>query len=197
MALSMNIEDLISGYGYMAVCAAIFLEDFGLPVPGETLLVTGSLLASQGKLHILPLLLFAWIAAVAGDNVGYGIGRFGGRRLVLRYGRHVFINSRRLDHAESFFRKHGGIVVVAARFFAVLRQLNGIVSGIARMGWWRFLTYNALGAALWVGFWGIVFYEAGARAMGILHFFKKSEYYLIGALVPALAALAVYLFRRK
>ena len=80
-----------------------------MPMPGETLLIASALLASRGKMGIVPLLLTACIAAVTGDNIGYAIGRFGGRRLVLRYGRYVLITEERLQRAEGFFRRYGGV----------------------------------------------------------------------------------------
>jgi membrane protein DedA with SNARE-associated domain len=139
-----SFKPFLLHYGYWAVFGAILLEDFGLPLPGEALLIAGSVLASQGDMHIVPLLLFAWTGAVTGDNIGYGIGRFAGRRLVLRYGRYVLITNRRLDYAENFFRNHGGVVVVAARFIEILRQLNGIIAGMARMEWRHFIAYTFL-----------------------------------------------------
>jgi membrane protein DedA with SNARE-associated domain len=184
-------------YGYWAVFGAILLEDFGLPLPGEALLISGSVLASQGDMHIVPLLLLAWAGAVLGDNIGYGIGRFAGRHLVLRYGRYVLVTQRRLEYAENFFRKHGGVVVVAARFMEVLRQLNGIIAGIARMQWRRFLLYNVLGAALWVAFWGFLFYETGARATEILHLFNRFDIFVIILLGLSAAVLVVFIIRRR
>lgn len=188
-----SLQPFLLHYGYWAVFGGIMLEDFGLPVPGETLLIAGALLASQGDMHIVPLLFFAWAGALLGDNIGYGIGRFAGRHLVLRYGRYVLITQRRLDYAEKFFRKHGGLVVVAARFIEVLRQLNGIIAGMARMGWRRFLAYNLLGAALWVGFWGIFFYQVGMRATEFLHLFKQVEIFVLTLLGFSTVVLAVYL----
>jgi membrane protein DedA with SNARE-associated domain len=128
-----------------------------------------------------------------GDNVGYAIGRFGGRRVVLRYGRFLLINKRRLAHAEGFFKRRGGSVVVVARFFEVLRQFNGLVAGIAEMPWLSFLFYNALGAALWVCFWCILFYEVGNKALVIVHLFHKLEGFLITALMAAGAIFVSYL----
>lgn len=148
-------------YGYPAVFIALFLESFGLPLPGETLLIAGAFMASRGKLDLTTLLLVAWVAAVLGDNVGYAIGHFGGRRLVLRFGGKVGLTDAHLQRVESFFRRFGGEVVILARFVTVARQLNGIVAGTAGMSWWRFLPYNALGAALWVGFWGMGIYAFG------------------------------------
>jgi membrane protein DedA with SNARE-associated domain len=194
--LLVTVKPYLDQYGYWAVFGAILLEDFGVPVPGETLLIAGALLASQGTMQLAPLLLIAWIGAVTGDNIGYGIGRFGGRRLVQRYGPYLLINERRLDYAEAFFRKRGGIVVVLARFFAVLRQLNGIVAGMARMPWWEFLPYNALGAALWVGFWGTLFYHLGGRALRIGLAFKKLQFFFIAGLLVVAAAAVIHWRRR-
>ena len=192
-----TLKPYLDAYGYWAVFGAILLEDFGIPVPGETMLIAGSLFASQGILHIVPVLLLAWIGAVTGDNIGYAIGRFGGRRLVIRYGHYVLVSRERLGHAEAFFRKRGGATVAVARFFVVLRQLNGIVAGIAEMPWWRFSAYNALGAALWVGFWGMIVYELGTETSRFLETFKKFEIFLIGGLIFAGAYLASYLLRRR
>ena len=192
-----TVRPYLDQYGYWALFGAILLEDFGMPVPGETLLIASALLASQGQMHLVPLLLIAWAAAVTGDNIGYAIGRFGGRKLVLRYGNYVLINEQRLQKAEGFFRRYGGTVVVVARFLAVLRQLNGIVAGTVKMNWRRFLSYNILGAALWVSFWGMLFYELGEKAFSFGAGFKTGQYFLLGGLVAAAVVLAVHLLRRR
>jgi membrane protein DedA with SNARE-associated domain len=157
-----TLKPFLEEYGYWAVFGVTLIENLGIPMPGQTILIAGVLLASQGNMHILLLLFTAWAAAVTGDMIGYAIGHFGGRALVLRYGHYVLVNPRRLEYVEKFFQRHGGVVVVVARFFEVLRQINGIVAGIAAMPWWRFLTFNILGAALWVGFWGTLFYQLGS-----------------------------------
>ncbi len=168
-----------------------------MPLPGEALLIAGSVLASQGDMHIVPLLLLGWAGAVLGDNIGYAIGRFAGRRLVLRYGRYVLITRSRLEYAEKFFRKYGGIVVVGARFIEVLRQLNGIIAGMARMEWRHFFPYNVLGAALWVGFWGILSYQMGSRVPKFLGHFNGLELVAIIVLGVIAAAVVLYFFRRR
>ena len=190
------VKPYLDHYGYWALFGTILLENFGLPVPGETLLIASALLASQGKMHIVTLLVTACIAAITGDNIGYAIGRFGGRRLVFRYGRYVFITEERLQKAEGFFRRYGGAVVVMARFFAVLRQLNGIVAGTAKMSWWRFLLYNMLGAALWVTFWGTLFYELGERAFRFGAGINTLQFFLLGGLAAVTLGLAIHFLRR-
>ena len=192
-----TFKPYLDHYGYWALFGAILLEDFGMPVPGETLLIASALLASQGEMHLVPLLLIAWAAAVTGDNIGYAIGRFGGRKLVFRYGSYVLISEQRLQKAEGFFRRYGGAVVVGARFLTVLRQLNGIVAGTVKMNWRRFVIYNILGAALWVSFWTMLFYKLGEKALGFGAGFKTLQFFLLGGLVAAAVVLAVHLLRRR
>ncbi|KEZ77752.1 DedA family protein [Salinisphaera hydrothermalis] len=156
-----DISQIISDYGPWAIFLLVLLEDFGIPVPGETALISAALLASQGKLPIELLLPAAWLGAVIGDNIGYAIGRFGGRRLVIHHGTRVGITDARLARIERFFQRRGGAIVIIARFFVGLRQLNGIVAGIGCMAAPRFVFYNAIGAALWVGAWGFGTYWFG------------------------------------
>lgn len=184
-------------YGYSALFTGVFVEGFGIPAPGETLVVASALLAAQGDLHIAYVLLVAWAAAVLGDNIGYAIGHFGGRRLVLRHGRFVGIREHHLEKVEHFFRRYGGVLVALARFFEVLRQLNGVVAGTSGMPWWRFLTYNAVGAALWIGLWGYGVYRLGRHIDRLLELFARFEPYVIGAGIVAAAALVIYVFRRQ
>lgn len=190
-------QPYLQSYGYGAVFAGILLEDFGVPSPGEPLLIAGALLAARGQMDISLLMVTAWSAAVIGDNIGYAIGRFGGRALVVRYGRRVRLREHHLEKVEHFFARWGGGMVVAARFFEVLRQLNGIVAGIGYMPWWRFLAYNSLGAALWVGAWGYGVYRAGLNMEQALAWVKVLQPYAIAVGLAALVAVAIYLFQSR
>jgi len=167
----------------------VMVEDFGVPSPGETVLVIGAGAAATGMLNIWLVLLAAFLGAVIGDNIGYAVGRFGGRPLVLRVGSHVGITATRFDYAESFFRRFGEAIVMFARFVEILRQLNGIIAGVLGMHWARFLAYNALGAALWVGAWGAVGYFAGEHIHQVSAWFARFSWLalvlLVGALVVA------------
>lgn len=185
-------------YGYAAVVGALLLESFGLPLPGETMLIAGAALAAEGELHLAPLLACAWAAAVAGDNLGFAIGRFGGRRLILRYGPRIGITESRLARVEAFFHRYGGGVVLFARFVALLRQLNGLVAGTVGMRWWRFLAYNATGAALWVGAWGLGVYYFG-QSLGHVVARVHGLGYAIGfaGLLVVTAAIALYVRRHR
>ncbi len=182
---------LLDHYGYIAIGSFVMLEDFGVPVPGETILIAAAVYAGAGRLNVFAVGLIAVVAAVVGDNIGYAIGRFGGRALVLRFGKYVFLTSERLDKAESFFSRYGGIVVTVARFIEGLRQANGIVAGISEMAWPRFLAFNALGAALWVAVWTSVGYLAGNHITTIYDAITRYSLYVLIALAAAVAALVI------
>ncbi|MGE5137635.1 MAG: DedA family protein [Gemmatimonadota bacterium] len=193
-----SLAPVLDHYGYLAVGGLIMLEDFGIPVPGETILIAAAVYAGAGRLSIVVVGLVAVLAAVIGDNIGYAIGHFGGRALVLRYGRYVLLTSERLDKAERFFRRHGGKVVVVARFIEGLRQANGIVAGTVRMPWRRFLVFNAIGAVLWVGVWTAAGYLAGDHIQVIYtEVTRYSLYVLIALGVLALALVARAVLRRR
>jgi membrane protein DedA with SNARE-associated domain len=191
------LAPLLNSYGYLAVGGFLFLEDFGVPAPGETILIAASVYAGAGQLNIVAVVLIGFAAAVLGDNVGFAIGRFGGRRLVLRFGRYVFLTEDHLNKAEGFFSRHGGKVVTVARFIEGLRQANGIVAGLAGMPWRRFLAFNALGAALWVGLWSAVGYFAGGHLTAIYDQLHRYELYLLIALGVAVLALVVRALVRR
>jgi len=187
----------VGDYGYTAVFLGVFLESFGLPTPGESLMIAGALFASRGQLNIYWILLLCWIATTAGGNIGYVIGKQGGRPLVLRYGPRVRIKHEHIEQVESFFERHGGAVVLFARFVVVLRQLNGIVAGIVGMSWLRFLIYNAAGAALWVGFWTGLAYYLGRRFREIMAWVSSLEPIVVIIAVTAIAVVLIYLWRHQ
>lgn len=179
-------------YGYFALFVSVFLEGFGMPTPGESLIVASSVLAGRGEMHIIPVLLSAWLAAVLGDNIGYLLGRWGGHHLLLKVG----VKADHLVYVERFFKRYGGGIIGVARFFIILRQLNGVVAGSMQMLWWRFLAFNALGATLWVGFWGGGVYFMGQHFEQLEQIFRGIAPYVVVVGLLALAWLGWYLFRR-
>jgi membrane protein DedA with SNARE-associated domain len=189
-------QPFLNHYGYAAIFGLVLVESFGVPAPGEAIIIAGSLLASRGQMNIVVILTLAWVAAVVGDNIGFAIGHFGGRRLIAHRGRYIGIKEHHLAKVERFFERYGGGIVVFARFIQVLRQLNGLVAGTMGMPWWRFLFFNALGAALWVGAWGGGIYFLGKHMEAALDVLSVIEPYLIGAGVMALLLGAVYILRR-
>ena len=180
-------------YGIWAILLLVLIEDFGIPVPGETVLIAGAIFAGSGQLNIVAVGVVGFCAAVVGDNIGYGIGRFGGRRIVDRWGKYVFLTPERLDKAERFFDRQGAKIITIARFIEGLRQVNGIIAGITEMHWLRFVVYNALGAALWVGTWVSVGYFAGQHITAI---YDGITMYSLYAAIAAVVLIAAWIIHR-
>src|SRR5581483_10279524 len=157
-----TLEPFIKKYGYFGVGGLLLLEDFGVLVPGESVLVASAFYAGLGQLNILLVALVGFLGAVIGDNVGFAIGKYGGHPLVEKFGKYIFLTPERIAKVEAFFKRHGGKVVVVARFIDGLRQANGIIAGLSEMQWAKFLTFNALGAAVWVSTWSAVGYYGGS-----------------------------------
>jgi membrane protein DedA with SNARE-associated domain len=187
-----SLEPALDEYGYLAVFAFVLLEDFGVPVPGETILILGAVYAGTGRLNVVLVGLIGLIAAVLGDNIGFLIGHRGGRPLIERYGRYLLITPERLERATGFFERHGGKVVAVARFIEGLRQANGIIAGITGMHWARFLLFNAIGAALWVAVWTSIGYVSGSNITSIYDTATSYSTYL----AIAFGALVVLYFAR-
>jgi membrane protein DedA with SNARE-associated domain len=184
-------------FGYWAVLLFVMIEDFGVPVPGETILIAASVYAGAGRLNVVAVGVIGFVAAVIGDNIGFAVGRYGGRAMVLRWGRYVRLTEERLDKAGAFFDHHGAWIITVARFIEVLRQVNGIVAGTTGMRWLRFLAFNALGAALWVGTWVSMGYLAGEHIDAIYHDIARYSYYLLIALVVVLAVYIAWRILRR
>ena len=191
------LQPTLDHYGYIAIAALVLLENFGVPAPGETVLIVGAVYAASGRLSILLVALLGFLGAVVGDNIGYAIGRFGGRRIVERFGRHVLLTPQRLQRATGFFERHGGKVVVVARFVEGLRQANGIIAGIIGMRWPRFVTFNATGAALWVAVWTSVGYLSGKHIDTINNDAGRYEAYLAIAATALVIADVARRIRRS
>ena len=175
-------------YGLWAILVLVLVEDFGIPVPGETILIAGAIYAGSGRLNIVAVGVIGFFAAVIGDNIGYAIGRFGGRALVERWGKYIFLTPARLDKAEAFFARHGGKIITIARFVEGLREANGVIAGIADMHWLKFAAFNALGAALWVGTWVSIGYFAGQHITTIYNDVTRYSLYVLIAAIVLIAA---------
>lgn len=191
-----DVQPLLEHYGYLGVGGMLFLEDFGVPVPGEIMLIAAAVFAGAGQMNIAVVFLVAVLAAVIGDNIGYIVGHFGGRPLAERYGRYVFLTPDRLDRAEKYFNTHGGKIVTIARFIDGLRQINGLLAGIVGMHWLKFLGYNALGAVLWVGTWCTLGYVAGENIVEIYDTFERYKWFVVGAVMVVVAIVITRRVRR-
>ena len=146
LAAVVSATQPIQTYGYWAVFLAVGLESLGVPIPGETTLIAAALYAgSTHRLNFVTLGIVAAAAAIVGDNIGYLIGRFGGYRLLRRYGHYVRVDEAKLKVGRYLFDRHGGKVVFFGRFISVLRTYAAFLAGVNMMVWRRFLLYNAAG----------------------------------------------------
>ncbi len=188
-----GLEPTLDRFGYLAVVGLVLIEDFGVPVPGETVLILAAVYAGTGRLNIVLVGLLGFIGALLGDNIGFAIGHFGGRPLLDRYGRFVFLTPDRVARATGFFDRHGGWIIVVARFVEGLRQANGIIAGMSGIHWAKFLVFNAIGAALWVAVWTSVGYLSGSHINTIYNTATRYSTYVAIALGVLLLA---YIARR-
>lgn len=173
LALLHHLEPFITHYGYFAVFLLIALESAGIPMPGETALISAAIFAAQGKLNIELVIAAAAAAAIVGDNAGYWVGREFGFPLIYRYGHWVRLDEGRLKIAQYLFVRHGGKIVFFGRFVALLRAFAAFLAGVNHLPWPRFLVFNALGAIVWAtlfgfgGFWLGRAFEHYARPVGL------------------------------
>jgi membrane protein DedA with SNARE-associated domain len=189
------VSGLVHHYGLVALFVIVMLESGGVPLPGETALVAAGVFASRGKLDIAAVIAVAAAAAIVGDNLGYWIGRTGGRTVLERWQPLTRWSERVLPWAEGFFHRHGAKTIFIARFFSVLRVTAAWMAGVSRMRWWRFFLWNAAGGICWALLVGLVAYYVGQAAADAI-----SHYGLIGgaALVAiALLSLVAFHFWRK
>lgn len=177
------LAPLLTRYGYLAVFAIIGVESFGIPAPGQSILIAAAVFAGLGRMNLPLVATVAFLAATIGDNVGFAIGRYGGRTLIKRFGRYIGLTERRIDRMEGVFARQGPKLVVVARFVDGLRQFNGVLSGLAGMRWGAFALYNAIGAALWVAVWATAGRLAGRHIGAIYHRIQRYQLWFVAALV--------------
>src|SRR5215211_4943812 len=188
-----SILHLISQYGYLIVFFGVMAESTGVPLPGETILISAGILAQRGGLDLGDAIFFGILGAIVGDQIGYWVGREGGRPFILRYGRYVLITPERLERAEAFFARHGGKAVFMARFFSGFRVFGALVAGMSRMHWGTFILYNALSGVVWATAVVLAGYFLG-RSLSVVERWTGQASVLLLALV--VLALVLYLSYR-
>ena len=143
------IEHYMLAYGYWAVFFGVMLENAGVPIPGETILLIAGYFASQGHFRLVLVMLVSFTGAVTGDNIGFAIGHHYGRATLLRLGKYVFLTPKRFKHIENYFESHGNKTILVARFITGLRVFAALLAGASKMPWRIFFFYNVAGAILW------------------------------------------------
>jgi membrane protein DedA with SNARE-associated domain len=158
------VTHLLISYGLVLLFGVVAAESAGVPLPGETALIAAAILAAQGHYSIVAVIAVAATAAIVGDNVGYWIGRTGGRALLERWGPVRRYSERVLPPGERFFARHGGKTVFIGRFISVLRVTAAWLAGITHMTWWRFFLWNGAGGIVWATLVGLLAYYFGKAA---------------------------------
>jgi membrane protein DedA with SNARE-associated domain len=188
-----NLDSLLATYGYLAVFVFVGVESLGIPVPGETMLVTAAIYAgTTGRLSIFWVIVASSAGAIVGDNIGYVIGRTGGYRLLKRYGRYIRLDENRLRLGQYLFRKQGPKVVFFGRFVSVLRIFAAFLAGVNRMHWRLFLIFNAAGGIVWSTIYGVAAFLLGKQLLQL-----SGRVDLLLAIVGVAVIITVIVFLRR
>lgn len=195
--MTQSILDFLRGavvqYGYWAVGLALLLENAGIPVPGETILLLASFLAySEHDLRLPWIMIVATIAATLGDNLGFALGSYGGRPLLARYQSFFRIQKSTIERGEQLFARYGAATIFFARFVFGMRIVAGPLAGVLRMPWKKFAVFNFLGAAVWVSVISSVGYLFGRHLDKLESVMKRFD--VVVAIIVVL--LAIYLWWR-
>ncbi|GAC1473350.1 MAG: DedA family protein [Candidatus Dormibacteraceae bacterium] len=188
-----TLMDLLASYGYLAVFLFIAIESTGIPFPGETMLITASIYAGHThRLNIVLVIASSAVGAIVGDNLGYAVGRWGGYRLLRRYGRYIRLHEKRLKLGQYLFLQHGGKVVFFGRFVSILRTYAAFLAGTNRMPWWRFLLFNAAGGIVWATLFGTGAYVLGTQIHNLTRTATS-----VGAILAVVAFVAFFVFLHR
>lgn len=188
------MTEYLSQYGVVLLFIVVLFESTGLPLPGESLVMASGMLAGQGSLSLVAVLLAAWGGSIVGDNIGYFVGRRYGRKIVVRWGSKFGLGEERFKMVEERFQHYGIAVVLIARFVIILRQLNGFVAGTMKMNWPVFVLYNSISAALWAGAYGGGAYFFGAAFSKFFDSHATWPIFVAAGLVCVIGFVGTYKF---
>ncbi len=192
--LGIHLSAIPASVVYVLVPALVGLEYLGVPVPGESALIAAALLAATThRVEIAVVIPLAAAGAIVGANIGFGIGYWGGARLLIWIARRLRIPESRLKVGRYLFWRFGALVLLFGRFLTVLRAYISFLAGVSRMGWGRFELVNVLGGALWATVYGLAYYAAGEL---LLRFSTPIELVLVG-LAAVVVVIGVVLIRRN
>lgn len=187
------VSQWVAHYGYVLVAIFLLVEAAGVPVPGETALVTAAALAGRGTLSIVGVIIAGCVGTISGGHVGYWIGARGGTAFIHRHGKWIGLNESRLAKTHKFFAQHGAKTVLLGRFVAFIRSFVGIFAGISEMSHATFALYNALGGTIWVVAFSALGYLFGRNLPKLVHYIGRVS--LLAAIFIALVAGIVFLWR--
>ena len=191
-----TLTDFFARYGYWAVFFGVMLENGGLPLPGETVLLFAGFLAYQGEIQLVRAIGTAIAGATLGDSLGYALGRYGGNAFFDRYVKGIKFLARPFENSKALFLKHGHWAVFTGRFITGLRVFAGPLAGLFKMPYPRFLLFNFTGAVVWATAIGCVGFLLGNSWDNLVHVISDVHRATLGLVaVLALVGLIVYLRR--
>ncbi len=186
------IANIVSHWGYTAVFLLVGIESFGVPSPGESVLIAAAVVAAKGELNIFLLLALAMAGGIIGDNIGFWVGRWIGFPLLCRYGSHLRMGPRRLKLLQYLFLRYGKLIVFVGRFVMILRAWEAFLAGADWMPWSRFAMVNASAVGLWTVVWGLGSYVLGQASSSTIEWVSAG---VSGCILAVFLCLYVY-FRR-
>ena len=188
-----QIEPILQGWGYPAVAGVVALDYVGVPVPADTMLVAATLAATRGDLRLPMVAVLAVIAMISGSQIGFALGRWGGRAMLRR----LPLAPTRVAGVEAGYARWGLRLVLIAPFLDGVRQLNAFTAGMLGMGWWRFTAANGVAAVIWTGAWIGATLLVEEHVAAVLPFLSAAKPWLFIAAILALAGLAWRLRRHR
>jgi membrane protein DedA with SNARE-associated domain len=194
-----TLSGFFSHYGYWVIFFGVMLENGGVPVPGETVLLFAGFLAYQGKIHLVRAILTAIAGATLGDTFGYCLGRYGGKALVEKYRRRLGFLARHYDRAQTYYLKHGKWAVFVARFITGLRMFSGLLAGSFEMPYPRFLAFDFSGAVIWATTICCVGFFFGSNWARLVHLVKEFDWIILSIIATGMVVggFVYYLRGRK
>lgn len=188
------VKNFLSTVGYPGVFALMAIEGFGIPIPSELTMPFSGFLASSagGSKFLIPIAIaVGTIGEVTGGIVAYALGYFGGRPVLIRYGRVVFVSERELEHGEEWFGKYGDWIVFVTRLLPAVRSFIALPAGVVRMPFWRFLLFSAVGSLLWCTALVLIGHTLGQHWSSVSSNLRKYDVVIV-AVVVLLVAFALY-----
>lgn len=189
------IQQTVEGFGYGGIVIMMFLESSFFPFPSEVVMIPGGAIARRGSFDVTLVILCGIAGSLLGAAFNYLLAVKLGRPLLVRFGRYVLINEKRLDKAERYFRTHGEIGTFVGRLIPGVRQYISFPAGLARMAWGRFLFYTGLGAGIWCTILTIIGYTLGNTDLGTAAAKRVTIWLLLG--VALILIVYAWLYRRR
>lgn len=193
------LSHFFTQYGYWAIFFGVMLENAGVPVPGETVLLFAGFLAYQGEMDLGRAIVTGIAGATVGDTVGYCLGRFGGTAFIEKHRRRLGFFARHFERAQNFYLRHGQWAVFVARFITGLRMFSGILAGSFRMPYPRFIVFDFSGAVIWATTIVSIGFFFGSNWERLIHFVKEFDLAILAIVAVGIvvALFASYRRRRK